>query len=173
MTVTPTAARGAGGILRRLGAGCYDGLLLGGLLMVSVGLATYLTRPAGGGATLEAFPHRLLYQGVALAVIAAYCGVSWTRRGETLGMKAWRLRLLTDQGTLPTWRHVLVRLAVALPLWLTPLAGLLLFMHHSVSGWLALAAALPLGISLAAAWPHGTSLHDRASATRVVVIPRS
>ena len=173
MMSTHSAARGAGGILRRLGAGCYDGLLVGGLLMVSVGLATYLTRPAGDGATLEAFPHRLLYQGVGLVVIVAYFGVSWTRRGETLGMKAWRLRLLTDRDALPSWRHVLLRLAIALPLWLTPVAGLLMFMHHAVPAWLATATALPLAVSLGAAWPRGVSLHDRASATRVVEIARA
>jgi uncharacterized RDD family membrane protein YckC len=166
-------ARGAGGILRRIGAGCYDGLLVGGLLMVAVGLATYLTRPAGAGTTLAAFPHRLLYQTVALAVIAAYYGLCWTSRGETLGMKAWRLRLISDDGPLPSWKRVLVRLLLAVPLWVAPLGALLMFMHHSASGWVIGAASLPLAISLAAAWTQGISLHDRASATRVVLVPRT
>jgi uncharacterized RDD family membrane protein YckC len=173
MTISHMPARGASGIFRRIGAGCYDALLVGGLLMVSVGLATYLTRPAGTGTTLAAFPHRLLYQTVAMAVIAAYYGLCWTSRGETLGMKAWRLRLLCVGGPLPSWRHVLVRLLLAVPLWLAPLAGLLMFMRHAASAWMVGAAALPLAISLAAAWSEGISLHDRASATRVVLVPRS
>lgn len=166
-------ARGAGGIFRRVGAGCYDALLVGGLLMVSVGVATYLTRPAGTGTTLAAFPHRLLYQAVAMAVIAAYYGLCWTGRGETLGMKAWRLRLLSEHGALPSWRQVLIRLLLVVPLWLAPLAGLLMFMRHSAAAWMVGAATLPIAISLAAAWSQGISLHDRASATRVVLVPRT
>ena len=167
VTPIPSPARGLTGVLKRLGAGCYDGLLVGGLLMVATGLATYFTRPAAGATALQAYPHRLLYQLVALAVIVLYFGISWTTKGQTLGMKAWRLRLLTADGAIPDWRHALLRLLFALPLWLAPVAGLFLYMRRAATPLGASLAALPLAISLLSGWASGITLHDRASRTRV------
>ena len=165
-------ARGLAGVLRRFGAGCYDGLLVGGLLMVAVGIATYATRAAGTPGALSAYPFQALFSAVELAVIGGYFGWSWTRSGETLGMKAWGLRLVDARGAAVRWPVVARRLALALPLWLMPVAALFLYMaHRAPAGWAA-AAALPLVISLAAAYPDGISLHDRGSGTRVLRVPR-
>lgn len=48
-----------------------------------------------------------------LAVSAAYFVVSWSRGGQTIGMRAWRLRVVaTDGGRLP-WPRALLRFVVA------------------------------------------------------------
>ena len=53
---------------------------------------------------------------LALLLLAtfAYFGVSWRRGGQTLGMRAWRLRLLDADGGTPSWRQILLRAVVAL-----------------------------------------------------------
>lgn len=165
-------ARGASGVLRRVGAGFYDGLLLFGLLMVAVGAATYLTRGAAPAGRLAAYPFRFTYSAIALGIIVAYFGGSWRASGETLGMKAWGLRLVARSGSRPEWRAIGLRLALGVPLWLAPVAGLLLYMSHRSSPLVALCSALPLAASLAPAFGEGVSLHDLASGTRVLRVPR-
>ena len=103
--------QGLAGIARRVGAGVYDGLLVGGLLMVSAGVLTYFLRPANAPQVLSAPPQRWMYSILALIVIALYFGIAWTRSGETLGMKAWSLRLFKSDGQRADWAIVLGRLA--------------------------------------------------------------
>jgi len=137
------------GLPRRLGALLYDGLLLLAVLMV----ATALFLPLTGGEAVD--PRRdplleLVYRAVLLLLITGFFGLSWTRRGQTLGMASWRLRLEREDGTLPGWGDVLRRL-----------------------GW-ALVSLLPLGLGFL--WiafdPQRRAWHDRLSGTRVVVVPK-
>ncbi|MDD5033139.1 MAG: RDD family protein [Methylococcaceae bacterium] len=87
------------GLFRRLGALFYDTLLLIGVLF----LATAVLLPFRGG---EAFqPNQLAYSVYLLVVIFAFFGWFWTHGGQTLGMRAWKLRLVTEEGGLPTWRQ--------------------------------------------------------------------
>jgi len=166
------AARGLAGVLRRFGAGCYDGLLVGGLLMVAIGLATWATRAAGVAGVLSAYPYRPQYQLIALGVIYAYFALSWLRSGETLGMKAWGLRLVGATDRRLRAARVALRLVIAIPLWLTPVAALLLYMGHRLPSWVALLCAAPLALSLSCAYPDGISLHDRLSGTRILRVPK-
>ncbi len=110
------------------------------------------------------------YQLLLAALVAAYFGVSWTARGQTLGMKAWRIRVETAGGGLPGWPTVLLRLACAAPLYLALLGALLLFMARR-AGWPVLAAgSVPLVASFGAQALFGRgALHDRLSGTRVVL----
>ena len=156
------------GLFRRLAAAAYDGLLLLAVLFLATGLlllATHgeaITQARVGGWAYA-------YQALLVLLVVAYFGVSWTRRGQTLGMKAWRIRLETASGARPGWRAVLVRLACAAPLYLALVGATLLCMAHR-AGWLGLVAgALPLAASLAvhALTGQGT-LHDRLSRTRIV-----
>ena len=47
-----------------------------------------------------------------IALTAAYFVVSWTRVGATIGMRAWKLRLLRDDGRHVDWRIALLRFAL-------------------------------------------------------------
>jgi uncharacterized RDD family membrane protein YckC len=148
-TSSPPAAPVRAGLLRRLGALLYDGLLLLALLIV----ATALFLPFTGGEAVDPRTHPLLefaYRVVLVLLIVGFNGLFWTRRGQTLGMASWRLRVEREDGRLLTWGDTLRRLA-----------------------W-ALLALLPLGLGYA--WilvdPQRRAWHDRLSGTRVVVLPK-
>ncbi len=157
------------GVLRRLAAAGYDGLLLAAVLFLVTGLLLITTH--GEAITHErvgAWAHA--YQALMALLVAAYFGVSWTARGQTLGMKAWGIRVETASGALPGWRDVMLRLACAAPLYLACLGALLLYMAHLARWPALLAGCLPLAASLAAQPLTGRgTLHDRLSRTRVVI----
>jgi uncharacterized RDD family membrane protein YckC len=138
------------GLLRRLGALLYDSLLLAALWM----LTTAFFLPFTGGEALSAARSPLLervYQLTLVAVLVGFYGASWTSRGQTLGMAAWRLRVERDDGRLLTWTDVLRRLAAASLSW----------------------AVLGLGWLNVLVDPERRAWHDRLSHTRVVVLPRN
>jgi len=157
------------GVFRRLAAALYDGLLVTAVLFLVTGLLLVTTRG-------EAITHERVgawayaYQAVLALLVAGYFGFAWTARGQTLGMKAWGIRLETAAGTLPGWPAVLLRLACATPLYLPPLGAALLLMAHR-AGWVVVVASLlPLAASLGAqAFAGQGTLHDRLSRTRVVL----
>lgn len=47
------------------------------------------------------------------AVLGAYATLSWRFGGQTIGMKPWRLKVLSAQGLRPGWRALGIRYAVA------------------------------------------------------------
>ena len=104
---TPAAAVRPG-LLRRLAALVYDSLLLFALLFA----ATVPVLIATGGRAVG--PNEPAYTAWLLAVSYLYLGWSWTRSGQTLGMRAWRMRVCTPEGELLGWRHALARFAAAL-----------------------------------------------------------
>ena len=46
------------------------------------------------------------------AVIGGYAVLSWRRGGQTIGMKPWRLQVVTAEGNRPSWRALMIRYAV-------------------------------------------------------------
>lgn len=95
-------------LLRRLGAMVYDAFLLTGLLF----FATTLLLPLRGG---EAFrPNELAYSAYLLGVCFMFYGWFWTHGGQTLGMRAWKIRLCVEDGSAVTWGRAAVRFAAAL-----------------------------------------------------------
>jgi uncharacterized RDD family membrane protein YckC len=137
------------GLLRRLGALLYDSLLLAAVLMI----ATALFLPLTGGEAITSAGRPLLvwvYRGVLAGLVVLFYGTFWTRRGQTLGMTSWRLRIEREDGGMLTWADVLRRLAAAL-LSLAP-AGL---------GWFWILVD-----------PGKRAWHDRLSRTRMVVVPK-
>ena len=134
---------------RRLGALLYDGMLLLAVLMV----ATALFLPLTGGEAIDpqADPLlELLYRLTLVLLIVGFNGLFWTRRGQTLGMQSWRLRVEREDGRLLTWADTLRRLA-----------------------WAVLSLApLGLGYLWIAIDPERRAWHDRLSGTRVVMLPK-
>lgn len=133
--------RANAGLLRRVGALVYDLLLLLAALMVVTAIATLAT----GGEAL--YPAPWWYKLLLLVTWTLFwCGF-WVHGGQTLGMKAWHLRLLTEDGRPVGWRAAGLRLLAAL------------------------AAMAPAGLGL---WwslidRERLAWHDRLSRTRVVV----
>lgn len=130
---------GAPGLLRRLAACLYDGLVLTAVLMVAGAAWVAFSRAA-------AAPGDWLFRSYLLAVSAAFFCALWTR-GETLGMRAWKLRLVAADGRPPGWGRALLRFAAALLSW----------------------AALGLGFLWVLVDRERLAWHDRLSGTRLVM----
>lgn len=96
-------------LLRRLGAMLYDGLLVTAVLM----LATVPFVAERGGETVEP-DDNFLYQLSMLIVMYLFFVFFWTRGGQTLGMRAWRLRLETDDGSIPSITVASLRFFIAI-----------------------------------------------------------
>ena len=91
------------GLPRRLAALFYDAWLLAGILF----MATALLLPFKGG---EAFrPNQWAYSLYLLGVCFLYYGWFWTHGGQTLGMRAWKIRLCNNDGGNMTWGRSALR----------------------------------------------------------------
>ena len=107
------------GLAVRLAAMAYDWLLLGALY-VCVTLVPVLLR---GGVALA--PGTWWYNALLLLATFAFYGWFWTHGGQTLGLRAWRLRLQRRDGRAVSWPDAMRRSAAALTLLLPPGLGLL------------------------------------------------
>lgn len=95
------------GLFRRLGALFYDAVLLAGVLFA----ATLAVLPLRGG---EAFrPHDPLFFAYLLLVVWAFFGWFWTHGGQTLGMRAWKIRLVSADGAALGWNQAALRYVCA------------------------------------------------------------
>ncbi|MCK8516107.1 RDD family protein [Methylonatrum kenyense] len=133
-----------GGLLRRLGALIYDTLLLASVWMIG----TAVLLPLTGGEAIEGV-WRPLFQLYLAGLSFGFFALFWVRGGQTLGMKAWRLRVQRPDGTGLTLTDALRRFLFAIPAVL--LGGIGLF-------WLLFDR-------------DRLALHDRLSSTEVVLIP--
>lgn len=135
------------GLLRRFGAIFYDALAAFSVLFVADALVVIPLQGIWGIRDVGQHPLFQLYQ---LAVVGAfYCGF-WTRGGQTLGLRAWHLRVVRDDGGPLRWSDALKRCLAALLSWLP--AG--------------------LGFLWAAIDRDGLAWHDRLSGTRLVFARR-
>ena len=138
------------GFGRRLAALVYDAFLLTAVLMIFTAGALFFTHgaamvPANAGAWTY------VYRAGLVLVIAGYYALNWLRSGQTLGMRAWRLRTVSDSGHALTWSAVALRECFGLLAWAPAALGVL---------WLYLD-------------PEHLALHDRLSRTRVIrLVPR-
>ncbi len=132
----PPAAR----VWPRFASLSYEAVLLVPILFVAGYLFLALTREAGTPLM------RALFQLWVLGWVGAYLVYCWVRGGQTLAMKAWRLRVETVDGRPLGLRCALLRYVVAL-------AGLLTF---------------GTGFLWALVDRDKQCLHDRIAGTRVV-----
>lgn len=125
---------------RRLAAMIYDALLLLALWIITCLIWFPLNGAAVSGPLLTTV---LMLETL---LFYAYC---WRRKGETLGMRAWRIRVVSATGVPPSWSQIALRLLVA-------------FASFACCG----AGYLWLYVS-----PTRQTWHDSASNTFVVHIP--
>lgn len=129
---------------RRLAAAIYDSLLVAAIWM-AVGVLDLLLRTALGAGNSP----RLLGAALFFAMFA-YFGLCWTRGGQTLGMKAWRLQLRALDGGAVRWSAAALRYALAYPAWL--LFG--------------------LGVLWSLVDPRRRGWHELGSGTELVLLPK-
>lgn len=167
----PSAPPAPAGLFRRLAAQFYDFLLAAALWLI----AAFAVLPLTGGEAITTATHGMLawlYFAWLLIVAFGYFGLCWVRGGQTLGLRAWRCRLMSADGGRIGWRGAALRFAGGLLIALPAVAGALLLARP---GWkpsdaAALAMLLPAIANLA--WipfdAAGRSLQDLAVAQRVV-----
>lgn len=93
--------------LKRLAAFFYDVLVLAGLLIVAGFLYLSIQAVLQGADVVE--PGNLLFQLYLLFIIFGYVYISWRRAGQTIGMKAWRLKAISTDGQQLTFGQILIR----------------------------------------------------------------
>lgn len=131
--------------MRRLAAIFYDSLLLGAIWMA----ATFPVLAFTHGEAIRS--GNLVYTTYLLLIGWLFFSWFWTRGGQTLGMRAWRIRVQTVNGAPLDWRQSTRRYLA------------------SVLSWLS------LGIGFFWQWIDADqrTWHDRLSGTRLVVLPKS
>lgn len=147
---TPIAA----GLLRRFAALGYDSLLLMAIALAYGALATLINvliqgaPPQGEKITWNGW-QPLVFIGLVTVLAGFYC-YFWQRRGQTLGMRAWRLKLVSENLETPGLKQCVIRALVA-PFSL---------------------AVFGLGYFWALSNPERQTLHGQLSRTRVVLLPK-
>ena len=106
---------------RRMAAIIYDSFLvlalvfLTGFINLGIQMAIFgeiqLREMTKQGYSLDGYP----FYFALMVVIYGFFGFFWTRTGQTLGMQAWRLRILDKQGQPITPGKSLIRFVVAIP----------------------------------------------------------
>ena len=128
------------GTLRRLAAIAYDSILLFAVLF----LATIIVMPIFKPAVIQS--SHILYPAYLLVVCYLYFVGQWVNGRQTLGMRAWRIKLMNHDLTLLNWKTASIRFLLAL-------------------------LSLPLfgfGLFWAVFDPEKTSFYDRFSKTRLI-----
>ncbi|WP_439503459.1 RDD family protein [Methylophaga sp.] len=129
---------------RLLAVMLYDSMLLVSVLLVAAAVAVALN---GGEAIGANNPFFFVYL---LGVAFIFYGWFWTHGGQTLGMRAWRIYLISGNNTGINWQQAFLRFMVGLFSW------------------------LPLGLGYWWLWlsPDKLSWHDIASGSYLVYSPK-
>ncbi|MFV8833481.1 RDD family protein [Aquisalimonas sp.] len=158
-----TASATAPSLLRRLASLTYDSMLVLAIIMA----ATALLLPITGGEALDGLgPQTVLYQAYLLLVVFGFFAICWTRGGQTLGMRSWRLRVLRADGRPVTLRDAALRYGAAVMAWL-PL--FLIYLWSFTAGLAAIVWLPLLGVFL---WSLGgrrrPAWHDLLAGTQLI-----
>lgn len=91
----------------------YDALLLWGILFLAG-----LPLPLIAEEMRQLWWVVILTQVYLLAICLLFFGWFWVHGGQTLGMRAWRLKVVNPDGTTVTWRRAVIRFFSALLSWI-------------------------------------------------------
>lgn len=136
-------------VFRQIMAICYDSLLVVALIIISAAMTLVIQQNLSPSSLKEHTLSPRLVHGLTVGCIVTFYAYFWLKNGQTLGMRAWRLRLTSTRDSKLSMNQVLVRLLTA-----------------SVS-----AACFGLGFL----WPlvdnKGRRWHDIASKTHITLEP--
>jgi uncharacterized RDD family membrane protein YckC len=154
-------------LLKRLLVALYDGLLI----LATIFFATALTLPfTKGNIAAENKIYMSLYL---LVVIYIFYGWFWTHGGQTLGMRAWKQKLISLDGNAISWQQSFIRVITGLPAWLLFIVGLILWIKADIAETL---TAIPgwvfalTGFIWVLLNNKNNSWRDKLSGTQVVIV---
>ena len=93
-------------LLKRLAAMVYDSLLIFAVLFVVTGITLALNQG-------NVISSSLIYT-IFVMVIYVFYGWFWNRSGQTLGMRAWKIQVVSEFGGYPSWSISFLRLVFAM-----------------------------------------------------------
>ena len=138
---------------RHLLALVYDTFLVVPIIMLTtaliMGLYVTILPPPAAENDIVALPPTAVQAGALLSVALFYF-IFWRRGGQTLGMQAWRIKLVDLNGSPANTRQLLLRLFAAI-------------LAYGLFG---------LGLAWRFVDQNGLYLHDRLSGTKLVQIPK-
>ena len=151
-------------LLRRLACFAYEGVLLFGVLMISGYLFSSLTQQR------HPLMGRALLQGFLFLVLGIYFVWFWSRSGQTVAMKTWRIRLVAEDGRAVSQVRALARYVLS---WLWFMPALAISWATGTRNLLVIFASLMAGILAYAAVSLLNSdrqfLHDAICRTRLIL----
>lgn len=136
------------GLWRNLLAMVYDTFLVAPLVMAAAFVLVAAYGPVED--ISEPTVPDWLMQTAAVLVIFAFFSIFWCKQGQTLGMQAWRIKLVREDGGAVEWQRALLRCISAIPSF----------------------ALLGMGYWWSLVDPEGKRWHDRLSGTRLVQVPK-
>lgn len=138
---------------RHLLALVYDTFLVVPIIMLTtaliMGLYVTILPPPAAQNDVVALPPTAVQAGALLSVAVFYF-IFWRRGGQTLGMQAWRIKLVDLNGSTANTRQLFLRLFAAI-------------LAYGLFG---------LGLAWRFVDKNGLYLHDRLSGTKLVQIPK-
>lgn len=159
--MTTSSQREYPSLARRLTAMLYDGLLVIALVAVANALALGITHQLSGG-NIDTLPPLAVRIVTVVSVFGFFC-VFWVKEGQTLGMQAWRIKLIpavAESGTEEPGSTVHGKITLTQALLRCCAACLSL-------------ACLGLGYLWCLFDAEGRYWHCRLSGTQLVLLPKS
>lgn len=113
-TLNSPDARQTANLFRRLAALTYDLFLLFAISILYGALLLLLKLLITGDVNADyPLPVQLVASAGYIVVLSSYYHICWRKQGQTLGMKAWRIRTQQPGGALPGYRQCWLRSALA------------------------------------------------------------
>jgi uncharacterized RDD family membrane protein YckC len=167
-SVEPAVAPGASASLRRrLACFCYEALLLFGLALIPGVLGAVFFAQTGQRHPLQSETALRIY---ALVLYGVYFVWFWSRRGQTLAMQTWRIRVVTAAGAPLSQRRALARYLACCVAWFALPTSLAAGLQWSPpTGVAALGVWFCIYPLLALFAPDRQFWHDCACGTRLVI----
>lgn len=152
------------GLFKQLIAMLYDSFLIAALLFI----ATAILLPFNHGDAING----PLYNLYLVVVIFVFYAFFWKKGGQTLGMKAWKIRIIDEYGYNPAWSIGFLRLLIAafLPVAFLSFNQYFNFVHDTKTLSIICIVLFLFGYLVRLIRPF--TLHDRLSQTKVVDISK-
>ena len=151
------------GLWRRMACFVYEGVLLFGVVMIAGYLFSSLTQQR------NALAGRHGLQAFLFVVLGIYFVWFWSHGGQTVAMKAWHVRLVTERGSPVSQPRALARYVLS---WLWFLPALLALYLSPIHNAALMFAVMTVGVlayaALARLHPRRQFWHDAACGTRLV-----
>ena len=151
---------------RRMACFAYEATLLFGLALVPGALGAFFYAQTGQHHPLQSETALRAY---ALVLYGVYFVTLWSRRGQTLAMQTWRIRLVTTAGERLGQGRALARYVAACCAWFAPATIAAAALHWPPARSLGAVAAGIVGYALLSLLERDRQFwHDRLCGTRLV-----